>query len=77
MKNVVIVAPHFPPSNLAAVHRARLWAQHLAEFGWKPTILATHWDHYEEALVVGRHGYRTVHESWTWEKQLAALALDS
>ncbi|MGQ0456059.1 MAG: hypothetical protein ACT4OU_03235 [Hyphomicrobium sp.] len=50
MKTVAIVAPHFPPSNLAGVHRARLLSQHLAEFGWRPVIVTTHWRHYEEAL---------------------------
>lgn len=50
MKRVVLVAAHYPPSNLAAVHRARLWAQHLPEFGWRPTILTTHHRHYEETL---------------------------
>jgi len=50
MKTVVIVAPHFPPSNLAGVHRARLLSQHLAEFGWRPIIVTTHWRYYEEAL---------------------------
>ena len=50
LRNVVIVAPHFPPSNLAGVHRARLLSQHLEEFGWRPTILTTHWKHYEEQL---------------------------
>lgn len=50
LRNVVIVAPHFAPSNLASVHRARLLSQHLAEFGWNPIIVTTHWRHYEEAL---------------------------
>jgi glycosyltransferase involved in cell wall biosynthesis len=50
VKSVVLVAPHFPPSNLAAVHRARLWAGHLQEFGWRPIILAAHYRHYEERL---------------------------
>lgn len=50
LRTVVIVAPHFPPSNLAAVHRARLLSQHLAEFGWRPIVVTTHWRHYEEAL---------------------------
>ncbi len=48
MKSVVIVASHFPPSNLAAVHRARLWSLHLREFGWEPTILTVDWRYYEE-----------------------------
>ena len=50
---VALVAPHFPPSNLAGVHRARLLAQHLHEFGWRPVIVTTHWRHYEEALDWG------------------------
>ncbi len=49
-RHVVLVAPHFPPSNLAGGHRARLWSQHLHEFGWKPIIVTTHWDYYEEPL---------------------------
>ncbi|MDD9936107.1 MAG: hypothetical protein OXT09_21025 [Myxococcales bacterium] len=50
MKQLVLVAGHFTPSNLAAVHRARLWAQHLPELGWQPTVITTHHRHYEEAL---------------------------
>jgi hypothetical protein len=50
---VALVAAHFPPSNLAGVHRARLLAQHLSEFGWRPIIVTTHWRHYEEALDWG------------------------
>jgi hypothetical protein len=49
-RTVALVAPHFPPSNLAGVHRARLLAQHLGEFGWRPIVVTTHWRHYEEAL---------------------------
>ncbi len=49
-RTVAIVAPHFPPSNLAGVHRARLFCQHLHEFYWHPVVLTTHWRHYEEAL---------------------------
>src|SRR5271166_2982773 len=50
LRTVAVVAPHFPPSNLAGVHRARLLSQHLLAFGWKPVILTTHWRHYEEVL---------------------------
>jgi hypothetical protein len=49
-KRIAIVAAHFPPSNLAAVHRSRLWAQYLPEFGWEPIIVTTHWKYYEETL---------------------------
>lgn len=50
LRRVLIVAPHFPPSNLAAVHRSRLFALHLREFGWEPIIITVHHEHYEEAL---------------------------
>lgn len=50
MKRVLLIAPHFPPSNLASVHRARLFAQHLPEFGWEPVVLAVHHDDYTEEL---------------------------
>ena len=50
MKKVLIITPHFPPSNLAAVHRSRLFANHLPDFGWEPIILTVHEDYYEENL---------------------------
>jgi hypothetical protein len=49
-KSILILYPHFPPSNLAGVHRPRLFAQHLPSFGWQPTILTVHEDFYEENL---------------------------
>lgn len=49
-KRLAIVTGHFPPSNLAGVHRSRLWAQHLPEFGWEPIIVTAHWKYYEEKL---------------------------
>ena len=48
MKKIIILYPHFPPSNLAGVHRPRLFAQHLPAFGWKPIILTVHEKYYEE-----------------------------
>jgi hypothetical protein len=53
MKRVVLITAHFPPSNLVGVHRARIWSQYLPEFGWQPTILTSHWKHYEESLDWG------------------------
>lgn len=50
MKYILIISPHYPPSNLAAVHRSRLFAQHLPAFGWNPIILTVHENFYEEAL---------------------------
>ena len=49
MKKILIISPHFPPSNLAAVHRSRLFAQHLPSFDWQPIILMVHEKYYEEA----------------------------
>lgn len=50
MNKVLIVAPHFPPSNLAAVHRTRLFSKHLPDFGWEPVVVTVHHDYYEDAL---------------------------
>jgi hypothetical protein len=50
LKKILIISPHFPPSNLAAVHRSRLFAQHLPAFGWEPIILTVDEKYYEEKL---------------------------
>jgi hypothetical protein len=50
LKKILIISPHFPPSNLAAVHRSRLFAQHLPSFGWEPLILMVDEKYYEESL---------------------------
>jgi hypothetical protein len=50
LKKILIISPHFPPSNLAAVHRSRLFAQHLPGFGWEPVILMVDEKYYEEKL---------------------------
>ena len=49
-RRVIIVTSHFPPSNLASAHRARLLAGHLPEFGWIPTIVTVDGESYEEEL---------------------------
>ena len=50
MKNLLIIYPHFPPSNLAGVHRPRLIANFLEEFDWHPIILTVKEEFYEEPL---------------------------
>jgi len=50
MKNVLIIYPHWPPSNLAGVHRARLISNYLPDFGWHPIVVAVHEDYYEEEV---------------------------
>ena len=49
-KTILIISPHFPPSNLASVHRSRIFAQHLPAFGWSPIILTVDEKFYEEEL---------------------------
>ena len=49
-KKILIITSHYPPSNLAGVHRARLFAQHLLSFGWEPIILTVDEQFYEENL---------------------------
>jgi hypothetical protein len=50
LKTILILYPHFPPSNLAGVHRPRLFAQHLPKFGWQPVVLTVAEKYYEETL---------------------------
>lgn len=39
LPTVLIVSPHFPPSTLAGVHRARHLAKHLPAAGWRPVVI--------------------------------------
>ncbi len=55
MKKILIISPHYPPSNLAAVHRSRLFAMHLPAFGWEPVILTVDESYYEEKLDWNLH----------------------
>ena len=48
MKNILIIYPHWVPSNLAGVHRARLIANFLPEFNYQPIILTVKSEFYEE-----------------------------
>jgi hypothetical protein len=50
MKNILIIYPHWPPSNLAGMHRPRLIANYIHEFGWNPIVLTVYPKYYEEAL---------------------------
>lgn len=47
MRNVLILGPDFSPSGYPPALRIRFFANHLPEFGWRPTVLATHYRHYE------------------------------
>lgn len=48
MKNILIIYPHWPPSNLAGVHRARLISNFLHDFNCHPIILTVKPEYYEE-----------------------------
>jgi hypothetical protein len=50
MKTALIVAPQFPPSPLAAVHRPRHLARHLPSHGWKPVVVRVDEAFYAERL---------------------------
>ena len=39
-RRCLIVSPHFPPSTVAGVHRARHLAKHLPAHGWEPVVIA-------------------------------------
>jgi hypothetical protein len=56
IKKILIISPHYPPSNLAAVHRSRLFAQHLPEYGWEPVVLTVDERYYEENPDWNLHG---------------------
>ena len=47
MRTVVIFASEFSPASLPSSIRPRLFANHLAEFGWKPIIIATRPEFYD------------------------------
>ena len=50
MKRILIIYPHWPPSNLVGVHRVRLIANELPELGWDTTVLTVDERDYEEEL---------------------------
>lgn len=52
-RRIAIVSPHFPPSTLAGVHRARHLAKHLPANGWQPTVICVDEAHHTEQLDHG------------------------
>jgi hypothetical protein len=53
---VIIVSPHFPPSTVAGVHRARHLARHLPACGWEPIIICVDEIYHTERLDPGLAG---------------------
>src|SRR5207249_2721529 len=42
MRRLLIVSPHFPPTNAADMQRVRMVLPHLKETGWDCEVLAVH-----------------------------------
>ncbi len=55
MRKILLISPHYPPSNLAAVHRSRLFAQHLPSFDWETIVLTVDERDYEESMDWNLH----------------------
>lgn len=53
MHAVLLISPHFPPSTLAGVHRARHLAKYLPAHGWRPIVVRAHEEHYCEPNDAG------------------------
>jgi glycosyltransferase involved in cell wall biosynthesis len=61
MRNMLIIHPHWPPSNLVGVHRVRLIANELHHLGWHAIVLTIDEQDYEEQL--SPETLKLVHES--------------
>ena len=53
MKTLLIIYPHWPPSNLVGVHRVRLVVNEMPDLGWHPIVLTVNEDDYEEPHALG------------------------
>jgi hypothetical protein len=52
-RTVLIVSPYFPPSTVAAVHRARHLVRHLPAAGWNPIVLCVDEAYHQQRLDPG------------------------
>ena len=52
-RTVLVIYPHWPPSNLVGVHRVRLVVNEMPNLGWNPIVLTVHEDDYEEPHALG------------------------
>jgi hypothetical protein len=50
MRHLLILYPHWPPSNLSGTHRARLTANFATDAGWRVSVICVHEDFYEDPL---------------------------
>jgi hypothetical protein len=84
-KRVLIVSPHFPPTNAADMHRVRQSLPKYREFGWEPDILTVDPAYVEgdpePELVdtvpsnVAVHRVRALRASWTRKLGFSALGI--
>src|SRR2546423_3993721 len=47
-RSVLLISPHFLPSNFAGVQRVRVMSRALQDYGWAPTIVTVDYRDYEE-----------------------------
>ena len=52
MKRMLIIHPHWPPSNTVGVHRVRLISNALHEFGWKAVVVTIDENDCEEPIAL-------------------------
>ena len=52
MKRMLIIHPHWPPSNTVGVHRVRLIANELHEIGWKAMVVTIDENDCEEPIAL-------------------------
>ena len=79
-RHLLIIYPHWPPSNLAGMHRARLVANGVRDCGWDVTVITVHPDHYEEPLdhamnLLIRPGIEVIHTPARSVVQIAGCRL--
>jgi hypothetical protein len=85
MARLLIVSPHFPPTNAPDMHRVRLSLPYYRQFGWEPTVLAVDADcadrMQEPDLLqtvpddVPVHRVRAIPARWTRRVGFSALGL--
>src|SRR2546423_2747794 len=85
MRRLLIISPHFPPTNTPDMHRVRMSLPYFAEFGWEPQVLAVEPDRTGRLLdprlmetiphdVPIRHA-SAFNASWTRKLGFSALGL--
>ena len=53
MKTLLVIYPHWPPSNLGGSPPRAITGERDADLGWHPIVLTVHQDDYEEPPAPG------------------------